>query len=83
MSSTISVHEDVKQKLDALKVHPLESYNDIIVRMLDCYKAEELTEEDTQDVGQSPEDLKAKKFKTIEEYAAHEGIVTASNKSQI
>jgi len=51
--------------------------------MLDCYKAEELTEEDTQDVGQSPEDLKAKKFKTIEEYAAHEGIVTASNKSQI
>jgi len=33
-----------------------------------------MTDEDMQDIEQSLDDLKAKKFKTIEQYAADEGI---------
>lgn len=74
MSTMIRVQKDVKQKLDALKMHPRESYNDIICRIIDFCETEELTEEDIQDIEQSLEDLKAKKFKTIEQYAADEGL---------
>ena len=74
MPSMIRVQKDVRQKPDARKVHPRESYNDTICRIIDCCETEELTEEDIQDIEQSLEDLKAKKFKTIEQYAAFEGI---------
>jgi len=34
-STTIALHEDVKEDLDALKVHENESYNDVVARLLD------------------------------------------------
>jgi len=34
MVTTIQVENDVKKKLDSLKVHPRESYNDLIERMI-------------------------------------------------
>ncbi len=35
MITTIQLDSDVKQKLDLLKVHKRESYNDLLVRLID------------------------------------------------
>ncbi|MDD4126075.1 MAG: antitoxin VapB family protein [Methanomicrobium sp.] len=74
MSSMVRIQEDVKQKLDSLKAYPKESYSDIISRIADSYGAEILTDEDIADIEKSLEDLKSKKYKTIEQYANEKGI---------
>lgn len=35
METTIKLKNDLKRKLDSLKVHPRESYNDVILRILE------------------------------------------------
>jgi hypothetical protein len=38
MDSTIKVKPTTKEALEALKVHPRETYEDIILRLVDFYK---------------------------------------------
>ena len=34
MNKNISISEDIKRQLDEIKVHPRETYNDVIKRLL-------------------------------------------------
>ena len=38
--TTIAVEEEIKKKLDELKVHPKEPYNDVIKRMIEKMQKE-------------------------------------------
>jgi len=38
MSSTIKVSKKVKEELDSMKVHPRETYEDIIKRLIEAYR---------------------------------------------
>ena len=36
--TTIKLDHEIKERLDAFKVHPRETYNDIVKRMLECVR---------------------------------------------
>lgn len=38
-TTTVQVHRDVKARLDAMRLHPRESYNDILERLLEDLEA--------------------------------------------
>ncbi len=38
MKSTIAISKEVKEKLDRLKVHPREPYEDVIVRLIEKWE---------------------------------------------
>jgi predicted transcriptional regulator len=40
-TSSILVQRAVKERLDSLKLHPRETYNEIIVRLIDCSEESE------------------------------------------
>ena len=49
METTIRLNLDVKEKLDSLKVHSRESYNDVVLRMLNECKGMNVDEESLQE----------------------------------
>lgn len=38
MTTTVHVKQSTKERLDSLKVHPREPYDDVIVRLIDFYE---------------------------------------------
>jgi len=38
MKTTIQIYKEVKKKLDALKIHPREPYNDVIKRLIEKWE---------------------------------------------
>jgi len=46
MKTTIAVSKELKQKLDSIKVHPRETYEDVIKRLVEIMKNSEV--EDTE-----------------------------------
>ncbi len=61
METTIRLNSKVKVKLDSIKVHSRESYNDVIARMLEELKGMNVDEEslkETIEVLSDPETLK-------------------------
>ena len=85
MVTTIQVEEDVKKKLDSIKLHHRESYNELIVRMLKSFSAgnkESLIEtievlsdpEAMRDIAKGIEDYKKGRTITLEEAEKELGI---------
>ena len=58
-SSCLRVDPETKARLDDLKVHPKESYNDVIDRLVDSFIDDEpLSDEEIQGIEEALEDLK-------------------------
>jgi predicted transcriptional regulator len=57
MATTIQVSEHVKKHLDRLRLHPRESYDDVIDRVLEDF--EELGEETKARIAEAEKDIKA------------------------
>lgn len=58
MVTTIQIDEDLKERLDKTKVHHRETYNDLIVRLLDSSPRKQIDREsliETVDVLSDPE----------------------------
>jgi len=67
-STTIKIDVELKGRLNALKVHPRESYNEVIERLAEMAIDEEpLSEETIQRIEESLEDLRAGRVYTLEE----------------
>lgn len=49
MATTVRLNLNVKKKLDSLKVHSRESYNDVVLRMLNECKGMNVDEESLQE----------------------------------
>lgn len=60
MITTVQVQTKVKDKLEKLKVHPRESFNDVIERLVEGQLDDEpLTDEELHDIEAALEDIKA------------------------
>jgi predicted transcriptional regulator len=70
-SVTVKIDVELKSRLNTLKIHPRESYNDVIERLVDMAVDEEpLSEEAIRDLERSLEDLRAGRVYTLEEVMA-------------
>mgnify|MGYP000864366030 FL=1 len=70
-STTIKIDVELRDRLNALKVHPRESYNEVIERLVEIAIDEEpLSEETIQRIEESLEDLRAGRVYTLEEVMA-------------
>ena len=65
MGTTIQISNDLLQKLQMMKMHVKESYEDIIWDLIEDRL--EFSDETKKNIAQAEEDYKAGKFKTLEE----------------
>ena len=73
--TTILIKRVVKKELDDLKVHPRESYNDVIERLINVKKdTGELSEETLRDIERSLKEIRGGKIHTLEEVEKRLGI---------
>jgi len=71
VSTTIKIDTELKDRLNTLKIHPRESYNDVIERLVAIAVDEEpLSQETIRDIERSLEDLKAGRVYTLDEVMA-------------
>ncbi|MFA0823701.1 MAG: hypothetical protein ACC612_12550 [Methanomethylovorans sp.] len=74
-ATTIKVDPKLKSSLDNLKLHPRESYNDVIARLLNmAYDEEPLSDSTLERIEESLKDLKSGKYYTQEEIEAELGL---------
>jgi predicted transcriptional regulator len=68
MVTTIQIDEKVKNTLEKLKIHPRDTYNRVIERLISISDDEgELSEETIRHIEQSLEDIKKGRVYTLEE----------------
>ena len=80
MVTTIQIDNELKERLNHLKIHPRESYNDLISRLIDSYSPEVASREslvETIEILSDPEmmrgiargleDIKAGRAKTLDQ----------------
>jgi predicted transcriptional regulator len=73
--TTIRVSRQTKEILDDLKVHPKESYEDVIERLTTmAFDDEPLSDEEIEDMKASLEDIKAGRVKTLKAVRKELGI---------
>jgi predicted transcriptional regulator len=66
--TTITIDPNVKDLLDGLKLHPKETYNEVVKRLAtNAYDWEPLSEEDIKDIEEGLRDYADGKFYTLEE----------------
>ena len=78
MVTTVQSNEEIKERLNSLKIHPRESYNDLISRLIDSYSPEVASREsliETLEILSDPglmkgivkglDDMKAGRTKTL------------------
>ena len=74
-ASTIYIREDLKERLQELKHHPKESYNDVIERLVTLsVDHEPLNDEAIKGLGEALDDIKHRRLHTEEEIMAEFGI---------
>jgi hypothetical protein len=66
--TTVQVRPETKEKLNGLKLHPRETYDELIDRLADAaYDDESLSDEEREDIGVSENDIKAGRVRSLRE----------------
>lgn len=74
-ASSILVQRSVKERLDSLKLHPRETYNEIIARLIDCAEESEPLSASTIDaIEKGLRDLKEGKVSPRDEVMRRLGV---------
>ena len=74
-SLTIKLEADTKASLDSLKIHPRETYDDVIKRLVDIAIDDEPLSSETQEhLKQADEDIKAGRTRPMAEVMRELGI---------
>jgi len=64
--TTVQLRPETKEKLDNLKIHPRETYDELIDRLADAaYDDEELSDEEITGMKESEEDIKAGRVRSL------------------
>jgi predicted transcriptional regulator len=64
--TTVQLRSETKKKLDDLKIHPRETYDELIGRLADAaYDNEELSDEEIAGIKVSEEDIKAGRVRSL------------------
>lgn len=80
MVTTVQIENELKERLNRLKIHPRESYNDLISRLIDSYSPEVASKDSLietleilsdpemmRGIAQGLENLKAGRTKTLDQ----------------
>ncbi len=74
-TSSLGVNPKTKSRLEKLKVHPRESYDRVIDRLIDSYHDDEpLTEEEIEGIEEALQDLKEGRTYTHEQVKKKYGL---------
>ena len=74
-TTTIVIQKDLKSRLDEVKLHPRETYNDVIERLLECSVDDEpLTEESLRAIEEGLVDIRKGRTVPMEEVMKELGI---------
>jgi len=85
MATTIQLDERVKDKLDRLKIHHRESYNDLLIRILNTYSSQNVDKEsliETIEILADPETMRDI-AEALEEYELEKGIEFSKLKKEL
>ncbi len=85
MVTTIQIDEKVKEKLDRLKIHYRESYNDLIIRILGSCTLQNVSKEsliETIEILSDPETMRDI-AESLEEYEQSKGIEFSKLKKEL
>ena len=64
--TTVQLRPETKDKLDTLKLHPRETYDDLINRLADAaYDDETLSDEEIEDIRASEKDIQAGRIRSL------------------
>jgi predicted transcriptional regulator len=75
MVTTIQLQPETKSRLDEIKAHPRESYDEAVNRLLDmAYDPEPLSEETLQQIEEGIADIRAGRCRPLEEVAKDLGL---------
>lgn len=72
MTTTIQVNEDIRDRLNSLKIHNRETYNDVLERIME--DLQELNTETKRDIKKSLREIEAGKYKTHAEVKKELGL---------
>ncbi|MFA5019633.1 MAG: antitoxin VapB family protein [Candidatus Pacearchaeota archaeon] len=85
MATTIQIDEKVKDKLDKLKVHHRESYNDLIIRILSSCSPQNVSKEsliETVEILSDPDTMR-EIAEALEEYEQGKGVEFSKLKKEL
>ena len=75
MATSIQVEKEIKARLDKLKNHPRETYNDVLTRLLKNTKGDDvLSKETIKNIEQGLADIKAGRVYTSEQVKKKLGL---------
>jgi len=72
MATTIQVEESVRDKLNSMKMHSRETYNDVILRLLEDLR--ELNDETKKEIEKAVKEIESGKYKTHDEVKEEMGL---------
>ncbi len=73
--TTIQLQSMTRARLEALKVHPRETYDEVVNRLLDAaYDPEPLSEETLRKIEEGVRDIRKGKTRTLDEIVSELGI---------
>jgi len=76
--TTVQVRSETKEKLNGLKIHPRETYDELIDRLADAaYDDEPLSAEEFDDIKASENDIKAGRVRNLRDIMKDIGEDTA------
>ena len=78
-ATTIQLSKEMKETLEGMKLHPRETHEDVIERLLEDFR--ELNEETKRDIERALRDIKAGKYRTHEQLKAELGFWCRSTSS--
>jgi hypothetical protein len=66
--TTVQLRPETKEKLNSLKLHPRETYDELIDRLADAaYDDEPVSEEEIRDIRESEKDIKDGRVRSLRE----------------
>ena len=73
--TTIQISPSVLERLKMVKRHERESYEEVLINLLEEYEEDTLSEEEIEDIKEALENVKKGNVKPIEQVAKELGIV--------
>ncbi len=73
--TTIQISQSVLERLKMVKRHERESYEEVLINLLEEYEEDTLSEEEIEDIKEALENVKKGNVKPIEQVAKELGIV--------
>jgi predicted transcriptional regulator len=72
MTTTIQINEAIRDRLNELKIHNRETYNDVLKRLLEDF--EELKQKTKRELRKAIEEIESGSYKTLDEMISELGL---------